>query len=66
MWTGWADAYFQVTEGGLLFEFKHESVNNFFIKIFFICIFYKPIKTLKKKKKEKDLNRYTIYKTKAV
>lgn len=25
LWTGWADAYFQVTDGGLLFEFKHES-----------------------------------------
>lgn len=25
MWTGWSDAFFQVTEGGLLFEFKNES-----------------------------------------
>eukprot|EP00026_Physarum_polycephalum_P004554 Phypoly_transcript_04576.p1 GENE.Phypoly_transcript_04576~~Phypoly_transcript_04576.p1 ORF type:complete len:652 (+),score=90.89 Phypoly_transcript_04576:179-2134(+) len=24
-WTGWTDAFFQVTEGGMLFEFKHDN-----------------------------------------
>lgn len=25
MWTGWTDAYYHVTDGGMLFEFKHEQ-----------------------------------------
>eukprot|EP00026_Physarum_polycephalum_P004312 Phypoly_transcript_04330.p1 GENE.Phypoly_transcript_04330~~Phypoly_transcript_04330.p1 ORF type:complete len:683 (+),score=138.92 Phypoly_transcript_04330:105-2153(+) len=25
MWTGWTDAYFHLTDGGMLFEFKHEN-----------------------------------------